>query len=75
MSAEQKAAQRWWAALGSSEEEPRTSKAEVHATCYRKAYWKFLAQTVRQPRQHSSKAITLAITRQHFSELSSTGGK
>jgi hypothetical protein len=35
---------------------------------YGKAYWKFLAQTARLPRQHFSKAITLAIMRHHFFE-------
>ena len=41
---------------------------------YRKAYWKFLAQSVRQHRHHFSKAITLAIMGHHFFELTSTGG-
>ncbi|HVB28856.1 MAG TPA: DUF4070 domain-containing protein, partial [Terriglobia bacterium] len=36
---------------------------------YRKEYWKFLAQTMRQHRQHMDKALTLAIMGHHFFEL------
>jgi len=39
---------------------------------YRKEYWKFLAQTVRQHRQHLDKAMTLAIMGHHFFELTGT---
>ncbi|HET7213076.1 MAG TPA: DUF4070 domain-containing protein [Terriglobia bacterium] len=36
---------------------------------YRREYWRFLAQTVRQHRQHMDKALTLAIMGHHFFEL------
>jgi radical SAM superfamily enzyme YgiQ (UPF0313 family) len=36
---------------------------------YRGEYWKFLAQSLRQHRQHFSKAVTLAIMGHHFFEL------
>ncbi len=39
---------------------------------YRKEYWKFLAQTLRQHRQHLDKALALAIMGHHFFELTGT---
>ncbi len=38
---------------------------------YRGEYWKFLVQSVRQHRQHFSKAVTLAIMGHHFFALAS----
>jgi radical SAM superfamily enzyme YgiQ (UPF0313 family) len=38
---------------------------------YRKEYWKFLGQSLRQHRHHFSKAVTLAIMGHHFFALTS----
>lgn len=39
---------------------------------YRREYWKFLGQTIRNHRQHLDKAIVLAIMGHHFFELTGT---